>query len=283
MYWKNYNALSCCDYTFHIIVLGVYYIFVNRMSKLCHENLVQFLGIHYMPGSDLPILVMEHLPMLLTKYLENEETIPNHIKNSILYDVSEGLRYLHTQHPPIIHRDLTANNVLLTLEKRAKIADFGVSRYFKVESERDYVRLTTCPGTHVYMPPESLTSEYKQIHENFFKLDVFTFGVLILHVYTQKWPEPTAAFDQNNIPKTEVQRRQHLLDKVNSAILRNLAVQCLDNQPQSRPHTLEICQKIEQLVSSTNKTLRRKTLQLSLARKTICLIYSTIPQHIVLS
>ena len=261
MYWKNYNALSCYDYIFHIIVLGVYYIFVNRMSKLCHQNLVQFLGVHYKPDSDLPILVMELLPMSLSNYLESEEMIPNHIKNSILYDVSEGLQYLHTQSPPIIHRDLTANNVLLTSEKRAKIADFGVSRYFKVESGKDYMKLTTCPGTILYMPPESLTSKCKATHERFNKLDIFSFGVLILHVYTREWPQPTAAFGENNKPKTEVERRQHLLDKVDSVILKNLAVQCLNNQPQSRPHILEIRQEIDQLVSSTDKTLRRKTLQ----------------------
>ena len=229
------------------------------MSKLCHENLVVFFGVHYKPDSDLPILVMECLPMSLTNYLESEKMILNHIKNSILYDVSEGLQYLHKQRPPIIHRDLTANNVLLTQENRAKIADFGVSCYFKLESGKDYMRQTTCPGTTAYMPPESLRSDYKATHEHFDKLDIFSFGVLILHVYTQQWPEPTEVFDQNNKPKTEVERRQHLLDKVDSAIFKGLAVQCLDNQPQSRPHTLEIRQKIEQLVSSTDKTLRRQT------------------------
>ena len=242
------------------------------MSQLDHPNIVQFLGVHYKSGSDIPILVMERLPMSLTKYLENEGTVPNHTKNSILQDVSLGLLFLHTKKPPIIHRDLTANNVLLTSDIKAKIGDLGVSRVFEPEAAKHYLRMSKCPGTQVYMPPEALKTNYKEIEDNFDKLDVFSFGVLILHVYTQKWPEPTEAFDQNNIPKTEVQRRQHLLDKVNSAILQKLAVQCLDNQPQSRPHTLEICQKIEQLVSSTNKTLRRKTLQLSLARKTICLM-----------
>ena len=259
MYWKNYNALSCYDYTFHIIVLGVYYIFVNRMSQLCHQNLVIFFGVYYKPDSDLPILVMELLPTSLSKYLESKEMIPNHIKNSILFDVSEGLQYLHTQRPPIIHRDLTANNVLLTSEKRAKIADFGVSRYFKVESEKDYMKQSICPGTHVYMPPESLTSEYKATHEHFDKLDVFSFGVLILHVYTREWPQPTAAFDHNNKPKTEVERRKHLLDKVDSAILKMLAIQCLDNQPQFRPHTKIINKEIEKLINSTDRTLRRQT------------------------
>ena len=248
------------------------------MSKLCHENLVMFFGVHYKPESDLPILVMELVPTSLSKYLESEEMIPNHIKNSILFDVSEGLQYLHTQSPPIIHRDLTANNVLLTSEKRAKIADFGVSCYFKIESEKDYMKQTACPGTILYMPPESLASDskYKATRDNFDKLDVFSFGVLILHVYTREWPEPTAAFDHNNKPKTEVERRQHLLDKVDSGIFKKLAIQCLNNQPQFRPHTLEIRQRIEQLVSSTDKTLRRQT-QLSLARKMMCLLYSTVP------
>lgn len=247
----SYHCFGCLLYLF------------NRMSKLCHENLVMFFGVHYKPDSDLPILVMERLPMSLTKYLESKEMIPNHIKNSILYDVSEGLQYLHKQHPPIIHRDLTANNVLLTLEKRAKIADFGVSCDFKLESGKYYMRQSACPGTIIYMPPETLASDdkYKVTHDYFDKLDIFSFGVLILHVYMREWPQPTPPFDQNNLPRTEVERRQHCLDKVDSAILKELAVQCLDNQPQSRPPILGIRQKIEQLVSSTDKTLRRQQTQ----------------------
>ena len=66
---------------------------------------------------------MECLPMSLTNYLEQNKIILNHIKNSILLDVSHGLLYLHTQTPPIIHCDLTANNVLLTSDMKAKITD----------------------------------------------------------------------------------------------------------------------------------------------------------------
>ena len=88
------------------------------MSKLSHPNLVQFLGVCFERSPDgnrdIPILVMELLPMSLTQYLEKYDNIPRSIKNSILLDVSLGLLYLHNQSPPIAHRDLTANNVLLT-------------------------------------------------------------------------------------------------------------------------------------------------------------------------
>lgn len=221
------------------------------MSKLCHENLVMFFGVYYKPDLDLPILVMELVPTSLSKYLESEEMIPNHIKNSILFDVSEGLQYLHKQRPPIIHRDLTANNVLLTQEKRAKIADFGVSRYFKVESDRDYMRQTTCPGTMLYMPPESLTSDYKATHEHFDKLDIFSFGVLILYVYTQLWPKPYDMFNEHNIQRTEVQRRQHLLDKVEDDAMKQLAEDCLNNRPECRPHTNNLVIRIKDIINVT--------------------------------
>ena len=68
----------------------------------------------YIFCENIPILIMECLPMSLINYLEQNKIIPNHIKNSILLDVSLGLLYLHTQTPHIIHCDLTANNVLLT-------------------------------------------------------------------------------------------------------------------------------------------------------------------------
>ena len=124
--------------------------------------------------------------MSLTNYLEHNEMIPNHIKNSILLDVSLGLLYLHTQTPPIIHHDLTVSNVLLTSDMKAKITDFGVSCVFDPEAGEHYMRISTCPSALVHMPPEALQSDYKVTSDNFDKLDAFSFGVLILHVYTQQ-------------------------------------------------------------------------------------------------
>ena len=216
------------------------------MSQLCHPNVVKFLGVHYKSDSDIPILVMECLPMSLKDYLEQDEKISNHIKKSILLDVSCGLLYLHKQTPPIIHRDLTANNVLLTSGMNAKIADFGVSRIFKLETAKNYIFLSAYPGNQLYMPPEAQSEDkYKETSDDFDKLDVFSFGILILHVYTHQLPKPTGAFDEHNIPRTEVQRRQHLLDNVEDDIMKQLAKQCLHNTAQCRPHTCDLVERIK--------------------------------------
>ena len=224
------------------------------MSQLHHPNIVQFLGVHYKSGSDIPILIMERLPMSLTNYLEQNKIIPNHIKNSILLDVSLGLLYLHTQTPPIIHRDLTANNVLLTSDMKAKITDFGMSRIIEPDPVKFYMKMTTCPGNVLYMPPEALQPNYKETltsedkytvtSDNFDKLDVFSFGVLILHVYTQQWPNPI------NNAESEAQRRQHLLDKVECHYMKQLAEKCLYNLPEYRPHTLDLVRSIEGILYS---------------------------------
>ena len=80
------------------------------------------------PKTELPVLVMECLPLCLDGLLENTRDITLAVKRSILCDVARGLTYLHSKTPPIIHRDFTAKNVLLNSSMVAKIADLGVAR-----------------------------------------------------------------------------------------------------------------------------------------------------------
>ena len=225
------------------------------MSQLHHPNIVQFLGsgVHYKSGSDIPILIMEYLPMSLTNYLEQNKKVFNDTMTSILLDVSYGLLYLHTQTPPILHRSLTANNVLLTSDIvpiTAKIADFGISHIIESEPTKHYMRMAKSCAC-MYMPPEVLAyrSDYKETRDNFDKVDVFSFGVLILHVYTQQWPQPTGTHDENNISRSEIQRRQHLLDKVKCDNMKQLTEKCLYNLPECRPHTLDLVRSIEGILS----------------------------------
>ena len=124
------------------------------MSQLCHPNLVQLLGVHYKSGSDILILVMECLPMSLTQCLEQYKMIPNHIKNSILLDVSLGLLYLHKQTPPIVHRDLTANNVLLTSAMKTKISDVGIVPIVEPQLMKQYILIMSYPNIQSYLPPD---------------------------------------------------------------------------------------------------------------------------------
>ena len=237
-------------------------------SKLRHPNIVQLIGVYYTPGSRVPTLVMELMPLSLASALEQYPDIPSHIKNVILLDVSLGLYFLHDRTPPIIHRDLTANNVLLTESMRAKIADLGIARIVNINPAQMYMRMTATPGTPCYMPPEAFIA--KPVYEA--KLDVFSMGNLIVHVSIQEWPIPLMEMfcpDPDHpgqlIAVTEVDRRADYLDRMGKGRpLTALATRCLQNDPRLRPTTSEIVQEMEDAIannpppfSNTLEMLRR--------------------------
>ena len=151
------------------------------MSDLRHPNIALFIGICFFPGSKVPILVMERLEESLDDLLETVPNIPFTLKLSILMDVARGLSYLHKHEPVIIHRDLTAKNVLLTSSLVAKITDLGNSRIVNIQPGQLAQTMSRNPGTLVYMPPEALFSGSRYGPS----LDVFSFGQLSLFVGLQ--------------------------------------------------------------------------------------------------
>ena len=100
---------------------------------------------------------------------------------SSLVDVSRGLLYLHTQDPPVVHRDLSARNILLTSSLGAKISDLGNARIVNLQPGQLARTLTRIPGTHVYMPPESFDQHSRYGPQ----LDIFSFGHTALFTLTQ--------------------------------------------------------------------------------------------------
>lgn len=151
------------------------------MSSLCHPNITRFIGLCFIVDSRLPVLVMEKLDGNLDDLLETVPCIPLALKRSILEDIAKGLRFLHTHSQQIIHRDLTAKNVLLTSTLVAKITDLGNSRIVHLQAGQLVQTMSRLPGTLVYMPPEafSFTTRYGP------SLNVFSFGHLALFTLTQ--------------------------------------------------------------------------------------------------
>ena len=151
------------------------------MASLRHPNITQFLGLCYLPETRLPVLVMERMETSLEDVLQFMPNIPFILKCSILENVANGLVYLHKREPPVIHRDLTARNVLLTSSLVAKITDMGNSRIIDMSPGQMARTLSMIPGTLDYMPPEAL----KDISHYGPSLDIFSFGHLSLYTMTQ--------------------------------------------------------------------------------------------------
>ena len=212
------------------------------LSQVRHPNVVQFIGIYYKKNTMVPILVMEFLDTNLTSCIEKHGVLPSEITHTILRDVAVGLCYLHGQNPPIIHRDLSANNVLLTSNMNAKISDLGVARILCL-NPLQLSRMTQTPGTPAYMPPEVMVAHPKYDTT----IDCFSFGILVIHSLSGEWPEPQIGPNRIDpvtnklIPVSEAERREKFLKGIGQEHpLMELILKCVDNNPRSRPHVTEI-------------------------------------------
>ena len=209
---------------------------------------------------------MELMDESLTSYAEKKPNIGFKRNLSILHDVAKGLSYLHSQNPPIIHRDLTPNNVLLKhivlrdflsfkqgdeekalLWSAAKIADMGVARN---DRQSTRAKLTRVPGMPDFMPPETL--QVSPVYNT--SLDVFSYGGIMLHTINEEWPipKPPTIFDTTTRQTrglNEAERRQEHLDKMTgeAEVLRSLVESCLDNDPIKRPSIAYVSKMIAPL------------------------------------
>ena len=257
--WElEYMGLKCAGKKIHDILLNktMKSYTVRRFEEECrllsevrHPNIVQFLGVYVCEEHDLPILVMEHLPSTLGSCIEKYGVLPQEISYSILYDIALGLCYLHSQTPPIIHRDLSSNNVLLSHSLTAKISDLGVARIPNM-SPLQVSHMTQTPGTPAFMPPEVMGA-----NPNYNKsVDEFSYGVTTIHVLSGAWPEPQTGPTHKRhsilIPISEAKRREIFLLKIgNNHPLMDLILKCVDNDPGQRMNANEITERLAKMVS----------------------------------
>ena len=238
------------------------------MSTVRHPNVVQFLGVAFFPGSRLPALVMERLLTSLHDLLV-PETPPQPgapsplaffsvvLKCSVLHNVACGLAYLHERSPPVIHRDLSARNVLLNSEMVAKIADLGVARI--IPRVRAAATMTKGPGASVYMPPEASAPAESNIEKSKYdaSIDIFSLGVITIFTFGETFPcdpLPHNYIDERSgllVARTELERRSGYMAGVNQQLsacgqlrgdhpLIRLIQQCLQNFPAKRPGIREV-------------------------------------------
>ena len=159
-------------------------------AQVSHPNLLRFHGAKLEGGMTI---LTELMPTSLRAEVERGHGHPEHRLSwehilSIAMDVACALNYLHHLIPdPIIHRDLSSANVLLKPTPNggwlAKVSDYG-SANFQQQLQ------TQNPGSPVYAAPESHNPALQSP-----KMDIYSFGVLLIEMCTCEFPAPECRLD----------------------------------------------------------------------------------------
>ena len=211
----------------------------NLLKKLRHPNILLYIG-----GN-----VSSKPHFLVTEYCENGNLFSFlHSKDSpeledierinLALEIAQGINYLHSFKPPILHRDLKSLNILLDKNYVAKIADFGWARL------RDE-HMTKLRGTFQWMAPEVITKEcYSE------KADVYSFGIILWEFWSKDPP-------YKGIKAKEVAVRVKLNKNYRPVIPENVPEEiaelmecCWDENPEKRPSFSEIINFLDEYLKN---------------------------------
>jgi serine/threonine protein kinase len=233
------------------------------LAGLDHENILRLKGI--ILGDELPDVPVS----LVTEFCEggclfdllhnSEVPLTWAQRRGALKHAARGIEYLHTRTPPVIHRDVKSQNLLLVHEVNShedeiflKVADFGLCRTLGLDKNRDTRRLTCDVGTFSYMAPEVM---WRQGEYNL-AADVYSFGVVIYETLAREPPfasEPDPGELCNRVamgfrPDQESgfdPEREEALDGICPCDLPRLMRICWDAEPSTRPVFTEIRRWLE--------------------------------------
>jgi serine/threonine-protein kinase len=137
----------------------------------------------------LPYLAMEFVPgTTLRVLLERDVSLPPTRAASLIGQIARGLDAAHRLDNPVIHRDLKPDNILLTEDETgaelAKVADFGISKAIRDETQR-VTKAGFVTGTCEFMSPEQVTGGVSDQRS-----DVYALGLIAFLMLTGRLPFP---------------------------------------------------------------------------------------------
>ncbi|KAJ0693843.1 putative protein kinase RLK-Pelle-LRR-IX family [Helianthus annuus] len=193
--------------------------------------------------------------------LDGDQRLLLAIELMIALDVARGVEYLHCfGHQSFIHRDLKPCNILLGNDMRAKVADFGLARPLPLGKDSF---VTKVAGTFGYFAPE-----YAEMGEVSTKIDVYSFGVILMELITGRRARGTT-LEEESVPlvkwfletyKDEVTFRKAVdpaldLDEETLACVSTvaeLAAHCCASKPHKRPNMSQVVNVLSYLVDPWN-------------------------------
>lgn len=151
------------------------------MVYLRHPKILQLYGVSFTPQG--MYLVNEYCNGGSLRMLLNDTSVMLSplIQVSLALDIAEAMKYLHSHHPPIIHRDLKSHNIFVTFTSPnqyiAKIGDWGSARAIALSSAKT---MSQGVGTACWLAPEVIYNAHFSKES-----DVYAFGIILWEIFSR--------------------------------------------------------------------------------------------------
>ena len=204
---------------------------IGLMQRLRHPNVIPLLGVSLSRNCGTLSVITELMPrgsvfQLLHPMGSGRPGVPlpRVLAMRMLADCARGMSYLHSMSPPIIHRDLKSQNLLVAADYSVKVADFGLSR----EALLGPAAMTRVGSVQWAAPEVLLGKEYSH------QCDLWSFGVVCWEVLTARVPFDGMA--QTTVAtKVAVEGLRLPVPPRTPLRLLRLIARCWSEQPELRP------------------------------------------------
>ncbi|GKV02972.1 hypothetical protein SLEP1_g15343 [Rubroshorea leprosula] len=229
---------------------------IEILSRLHHRNLVSLVG--YCDEQGEQMLVYEYMPngSLQDLLSGSKNSVSLTTRLHIALGSAKGVLYLHSEaDPPIIHRDIKANNILLDNNLNPKVSDFGISRLVPITDDEG---ASAHISTNVRGTPGYLDPEYFLTHKLTEKSDVYSLGIVFLQLLTGMQPishgrnivREVSAACQSGMMLSMIDQSMGTYSSECIKKFMALALKCTHDKPQPRPTMLEAVRELENLITS---------------------------------
>lgn len=212
---------------------------VRLLERLNHKNIISFYGSWVNRELEQVIFVTEILSSgTLKSFIQKVQVIRWRIAKRWAIQILEGLEYLHSQDPPVIHRDLKCDNIFINgTSGDLRIGDFGLSTNI---SNLNSKKALSVLGTPEFMAPEL----YDEIYDE--KVDIYAFGMCLLEIFTKEVPYAECLNPAQIYKKVTKGIPPQSLSRVRSQEARDFISLCISEETtvKSRPSAKELLKHI---------------------------------------
>ncbi|KAI5084154.1 hypothetical protein GOP47_0000323 [Adiantum capillus-veneris] len=195
-----------------------FYSEVHLLKTLKHKNIIKF----YHSWVDTEAMNINFLTEIFTsgtlrQYRKRHKRIDIRAVKKWSRQILRGLLYLHSQDPPVIHRDLKCDNIFINGNQgEVKIGDLGLATILNQAHAAQ-----TVIGTPEFMAPELYEEEYTEL------VDIYSFGMCLLEMITGEYPYSECSNAAQIYKKVTLGKKPAALNKVKNLQLRLFVEKCI--------------------------------------------------------